>query len=76
VQFTTSGLVGRHGQTRRSPDPQAAAGEAIKNIERGATDARGSTLAAIQHALDKAGVAFLEAGDTRDGGLGVRLKKK
>jgi DNA-binding XRE family transcriptional regulator len=48
----------------------------IKNIERGATDARGSTLAAIQQALADAGVILLESGDTRDGGLGVRLKKE
>jgi transcriptional regulator with XRE-family HTH domain len=48
----------------------------IKNIERGATDARASTLAAIQTALGKAGVVFLESGDTRDGGPGVRLKRK
>ena len=46
----------------------------IKNIERGATDARGSTLAAVQAAFKKRGVIFLEPGDTRDGGEGVRLK--
>jgi transcriptional regulator with XRE-family HTH domain len=46
----------------------------IKNIERGHTDPRSSTLAALQAAFDKAGVVFLEAGDTRDGGPGVRLK--
>lgn len=46
----------------------------IKNIERGATDARGSTLAAIQDAFSKAGVVFLDPGDTRDGGSGVRLR--
>lgn len=45
----------------------------IKNIERGATDAKSSTLAAIQDALLKAGVAILEPGDTRQGGAGVRL---
>ena len=47
----------------------------IKNIERGATDPRSSTLAALQQAFDKAGVMFLEVGDVRDGGAGVRLKK-
>jgi transcriptional regulator with XRE-family HTH domain len=47
----------------------------IKNIERGVTDARGSTLAAIQNAFSGAGVVFLEPGDTRDGGPGVRLGK-
>jgi transcriptional regulator with XRE-family HTH domain len=47
----------------------------IKNIERGATDPRGSTLAAIQEAFSKAGVVFLDPGDIRDGGPGVRLRK-
>ena len=49
---------------------------AIKNLERGATDPRASTLTSIQDALDQAGVMFLEPGDTRDGGLGVRLKRQ
>lgn len=48
----------------------------IKNIERGSTDPRSSTLAALQAAFDKAGVVFLDPGDTRDGGPGVRLKAK
>ena len=48
---------------------------AIKNLERGATDPRASTLTCIQQALDHAGVMFLEPGDTRDGGVGVRLKR-
>lgn len=48
---------------------------AIKNIERGATDPRLSTLTAIAEAFDRAGVLFLEAGDVRDGGPGVRLKR-
>jgi hypothetical protein len=47
----------------------------IKNIERGVTDPRSSTLDAIQKAFEKAGVVFLEPGDTRDGGPGLRLKK-
>jgi transcriptional regulator with XRE-family HTH domain len=47
----------------------------VKNIERGTTDARSSTLAAIQAAFLKAGVVFLDPGDTRDGGPGVRLRK-
>ena len=47
----------------------------IKNIERGATDPRSSTLGALQQAFEKAGVIFLEPGDIRDGGAGVRLKK-
>lgn len=47
----------------------------IKNIERGVTDPRSSTLAAIQAAFDAAGVVFLDPGDVRDGGPGVRLKR-
>jgi transcriptional regulator with XRE-family HTH domain len=47
----------------------------IKNIERGVTDPRSSTLAAFQRAFEKAGVTFLEPGDVRDGGAGVRLKR-
>ena len=46
----------------------------IKNIERGVTDPRASTLAAIQRAFEGAGVVFLDPGDTRDGGPGVRLR--
>lgn len=46
----------------------------IKNIERGATDPRGSTLGAIQKAFLDAGLVFLDPGDTRDGGHGVRLR--
>lgn len=47
----------------------------IKNIERGATDPRASTLRAIQTAFEDAGVQFVESGDTRIGGRGVRFKK-
>ena len=47
----------------------------IKNIERGATDPRSSTLDAIQRAFTKANVVFLDSGDVRDGGSGVRLRK-
>jgi predicted transcriptional regulator len=47
----------------------------IKNIERGVTDARGSTLEAIKVALEKAGVLFLDAGDMRDGGRGIRMRR-
>ena len=46
----------------------------IKNIERGATDPRSSTLRAIQSALESGGIIFLETGSTREGGPGVRLK--
>ena len=47
----------------------------IKNTERGVVDSRGSTLNAIQRAFDRAGVIFLDTGDTRNGGPGVRLKE-
>ena len=46
----------------------------IKNAERGVVDSRGSTLNAIQRAFDRAGVIFLDTGDSRNGGPGVRLK--
>lgn len=48
----------------------------VKNIERGVTDARGSTLGKIQTAFEAAGVIFLDPGDTRDGGHGVRLTRR
>jgi transcriptional regulator with XRE-family HTH domain len=47
----------------------------IKNAERGVVDSRGSTLNAIQRAFDRAGVMFLDTGDTRNGGPGVRFKE-
>ena len=49
---------------------------AIKNVERGMTDPRSSTLRALITAFEKAGVIFLPSGNTRDGGPGVRLKRK
>lgn len=45
----------------------------VKNIERGATDPRSSTLGALQAAFTEAGVVFLDPGDIRDGGAGVRF---
>lgn len=45
----------------------------VKNIERGVTDPRASTLSAIQAAFEKGGVVFLDPGSNRDGGHGVRL---
>ena len=48
---------------------------AVKNLERGRTDPRASTLTAIQEAFDRAGVVFLDPGDIRNGGAGVRFKK-
>jgi hypothetical protein len=49
---------------------------AVKLLERGKTDPRLSTVDAIRQAFDGAGVIFLDAGDVRDGGPGVRLKRK
>lgn len=46
----------------------------VKNIERGATDPRVSTLQALQEALEAAGVEFIPAGDGR--GAGVRLARR
>lgn len=48
---------------------------AIKNLERGATDPRVSTVNRIQEAFDHAGVIFLDTGDIREGGPGLRLKR-
>lgn len=47
----------------------------IKNIERGATDARSSTIGKIEAAFAKAGILFLDTGINRDGGPGVRLSR-
>ena len=47
----------------------------IKNIERGSTDARGSTLGKIETAFMNAGVEFLGVGQSSPtGGPGVRLR--
>ena len=61
----------------KQTDLAAAAGVSeisIKNIERGKTDARTSTMAKIESAVADAGVLFLDTGVNRDGGPGVRLK--
>ena len=50
------------------------ANESVKNLERGRTDPRASTLTAIQEAFDRADVVFLDPGDIRNGGSGVRFK--
>jgi transcriptional regulator with XRE-family HTH domain len=65
-------LIGWH-----QADLAAAAGLSIitiKLIERGKVDPRVSSVDAIQQAFDRAGLIFLDAGDVRDGGPGVRLK--
>jgi transcriptional regulator with XRE-family HTH domain len=58
----------------KQTDLASAAGLAlivIKNIERGATDPRVSTINRIQEAFDRAGLVFLDDGDMRDGGPGT-----
>jgi predicted transcriptional regulator len=47
----------------------------IKNVERGALDdPRVSIITAIENAFDKAGVVFLDTGQNRGEGPGVRFK--
>ena len=49
----------------------------VKNIERGATDARGSTLAKIQAAFEAAGLEIIQAGSpSLGGGPGVRFRQR
>jgi predicted transcriptional regulator len=48
----------------------------VKNVERGVNDPRMSTMAAIQRALETAGVIFQADGESVDGGPGVRLRKE
>ena len=57
-----------------------AAGVSEPTIQRaarvdGVPDIRARLLANIQAALEGGGVLFLSAGDLRDGGVGVRLRK-
>lgn len=48
----------------------------IKNVERGATDARGSTLGKIQKAIEDAGVEIIPSGGASiAGGAGLRLRR-
>ncbi|MBV8845302.1 MAG: helix-turn-helix transcriptional regulator [Bryobacterales bacterium] len=57
------------------PDLATAAGIsviAVKNIERGISDPRQSTIAAIERAFRDKGVVFL---DIDDGGEGVQLRE-
>lgn len=46
----------------------------IKNIERGVTDPRSSTLNSLLVAFSKAGVIFLAASEMHAGGAGVRVR--
>jgi transcriptional regulator with XRE-family HTH domain len=48
---------------------------AVKLFEGGRSDPRSSTVAKIEHALDAAGIIFFDAGENRDGGPGLRLKR-
>jgi transcriptional regulator with XRE-family HTH domain len=49
---------------------------AIKAIEAGLSNPRRATLERIQTAFDQAGVLFLESGEGKDGGPGLRLKSR
>ncbi len=49
----------------------------IKNIERGATDARASTLGKVQAAIEEAGIEIIPSdGASISGGPGVRVRKR
>lgn len=48
----------------------------IKNIERGSTDPKGSTLAAIEDAFERAGVLLGEPGDRRAKGRTVGFAER
>jgi DNA-binding XRE family transcriptional regulator len=56
-------------------DASGVALQSIKNIETGKTDPRLSTATALRAALEKAGVIFLDDGQSVSGGSGVRLVK-
>ncbi len=57
-------------------DAGGVASQSIKNIERGVTDPRLSTATAIRTTLEKAGVRFLEAGDSATGpGVALKIEK-
>jgi transcriptional regulator with XRE-family HTH domain len=55
----------------------ANVGEAtIRRFETGRGDIFPHTLERVQRALEKKGVIFLASGENKDGGPGVRLRKK
>ena len=69
------GLLGGAFMEGTSPASFIQPSAILINVSRGGVvDSRGSTLNAIQRAFDRAGVIFLDTGDSRNGGPGVRLK--
>lgn len=48
--------------------------QTIKNIEGGGQDPRLSTAMALRRTLEALGIVFMDAGEHKDGGPGVRLK--
>ena len=46
----------------------------VNRFEAGQGKPIGATLAAMQRALEEGGVIFLDAGENKDGGAGVRLR--
>lgn len=48
----------------------------LVDFERGARDPRHATLEVLRRTLEKAGVAFLDNGETIEGGPGVRLRHR
>jgi DNA-binding XRE family transcriptional regulator len=59
---------------RQLADAAAVPLSAVKAIEAGA-DVRVSVATAIERALIDAGLIFLEPGDVRDGGRGLRFRQ-
>jgi predicted transcriptional regulator len=67
------GLLNR--SQRELSEMSGVALQSIKNIETGKTDPRLSTATALRKCLEDQGVIFLSAGETTQGGPGVRLRK-
>lgn len=69
------GIVERGGRVVAKVAEAADISEmSVKKIEAGSVDPRVSTITAIQDAFEKAGIIFIDSGQTRDGGPGLRLK--